>query len=241
MLRALKRALPLALGAAGLVALAWVVTVWLWRDPVTSAFTLWAQRGLAERYEALVAETPAVERRELERFAARFRAERRPGDPIGRLVVPQLDLDVILLEGTDPATLRKGPGRDRRSALPGEGKLVYVAGHRTTYLAPFAEIQRLRPGDPIEVRMPYGVFWYEVTGHRIVAATDLGVLHSPARETLRLQACHPRVFASERYVVSARLVETAGSETRAVGLRHTFEGLFVQETPATDANLHPAG
>lgn len=216
MLRALKRAFPFALGAVGLVGLAWVLTVWLWRDPVTSAYTLWVQRGVAERYEALVAQIPRVGRAELPRFAARYRVERHPGDPIGRLVVPRLDLDVILLEGTDPATLRKGPGRDHRSAMPGEGKLVYIAGHRTTYLAPFAEIDRLRPGDPIELRMPYAVLVYEVSGHRIVSPSDLGVLRSPPRETLRLQACHPRFFASERYVVSARLVGIHGAEAGAV-------------------------
>jgi sortase A len=215
--RVLKRAFPFALGAAGLVALAWVLTVWIWRDPLTSAYTLWKQRGLAERYEALVAGTPTIDRRELPRYAARFRAASRLGDPIARLLIPRLDLDVILLEGTDPATLRQGPGRDTRSSMPGEGKLVYLAGHRTTYLAPFSEIQRLRTGDPIEVRTPYGGFQYEVTGHRVVDATDLSVLRSPAHEALRLQACHPRFFASDRYVVSARLVAIDGSKAWAAG------------------------
>jgi sortase A len=201
-----KRAPALALAAAGLVALLWVLVVWIWRDPFTSAYTLWKQRGLNERYQALVADAPPVGRKDLPRFAARFRATSRPGDPIAKLRVPRLDLDVLVLEGTEPATLRAGPGRDPRSWMPGEGKLVYLAGHRTTYLAPFAEIQRLRPGDPIELRLPYGLFRYEVTGHRIVAPDDLSVLRPSKHETLRLQACHPRFFASERYVVSARLV-----------------------------------
>ena len=216
MLRALRRAFPLALGALGLIGLAWILTVWVWRDPLTSAYTFWVQRGLAERYEALVAETPPVPRAELARFAAGYRAEARAGDLIGRLVVPRLELDIVFLEGTDEATLRKGPGRDHRSTMPGEGKLVYIAGHRTTYLAPFAEIQRLRPGDPIELQMPYGIFSYEVAGHRIVDPADLVVLRSPPRETLRLQACHPRFFASERYVVSARLVGIHGAEAGTV-------------------------
>jgi sortase A len=206
MTRVTKRARALALAAAGLVALVWVLVVWIWRDPFTSAYTLWKQRGLNDRYEALVAEAPPVGRKDVPRTAARFRATSRPGDPIAKLRVPRLDLELVVLEGTDPATLRAGPGRDPRSWMPGEGKLVYLAGHRTTYLAPFAEIQRLRPGDPIELRLPYGLFRYEVTGHRIVAPDDLSVLRAPKRETLRLQACHPRFFASERYVVTARLV-----------------------------------
>ena len=114
---------------------------------------------------------------------------------------------MILVEGTDEASLRKGPGRDERSFLPGEGKLVYVAGHRTTYLAPLAEIDQLRAGDRVELEMPYGLYVYEVTGHRIVADDDLSVLRSPGRELLRLQACHPRFMASQRYVVSARLID----------------------------------
>lgn len=213
-----------------------MLTVWIWSDPFTSAYTLWVQRGLAERYEALVAETPAIHRKEVPRFAARFRADSRPGDPIGRLLIPRLDLDVILLEGTDETTLRKGPGRDHRSAMPGEGKLVYLAGHRTTYLAPFAEIQRLRPGDRVEVRMPYGVFLYEVTGHRVVDATDLSVLRSPARETLRLQACPPRFLASERYVVSARFVGIDGSDAVAAGERS-----LVQTMVSTAASRNSNG
>ncbi len=213
----LKRAAPALLGLAGLLALAWVLTVWLWRDPLTSAYTLWKQHALAERYEALVADAPDLDRQELTRFAARFRAESKPGDPIARLVIPRLDLEMIVLEAADEETLRSGPGRDERSAMPGEGELVYLAGHRTTYLAPFSEIERLRRGDPIEVRMPYGDFVYRVTGHRIVDGKDLSVLRSPGREVLRLQACHPRFFASERYVVTARLVEigrrsTAGTD-----------------------------
>ena len=131
-------------------------------------------------------------------------------------MIPRLDLDIILLEGTDPETLRGGPVAYEPSAMPGEGELVYLAGHRTSYLAPFSQIQSLRPGDPIEVRMPYGEFVYRVTGHRIVDDKDLSVLRSSGRELLRLQACHPRFFASHRYIVSARLVAIDGSEARAI-------------------------
>lgn len=212
----LRRALTVLLGGAGLLALAWVLTVWLWRDPLTSAYTLWKQQGLAERYEALLAEASPAEGSELSRVAARFRSQSRTGDPIARLVIPRLDLDIILLEGTDPETLREGPGRYETSAMPGEGALVYLAGHRTSYLAPFSQIQSLRSGDPIEVQMPYGEFVYRVTGHRIVDDNDLSVLRSPGHELLRLQACHPRFFASHRYIVWARLVSIDGSEARAI-------------------------
>lgn len=86
-----------------------------------------------------------------------------------------------------------------------------MAGHRTTYSAPFARINLLRRGDPITIRMPYGRFRYVVTGHRIVGATDMTVLRSSDREQLILQSCHPRFFATHRYLVYAR---PAGADGR---------------------------
>jgi sortase A len=192
---------------AGAGALVWTLVVWQWRDPLTSIYTELAQRRLADRYEALLASAPAVEDGDLAAAGRTFRAHAQRGDPIGRLTIERLDLDVLVVEGTDDATLRKGPGRDRRSFMPGEGKLVYLAGHRTTFLAPFADIDRLRPGDRMSLETPYGRFVYAVTGHRVVEKTDLSVLRPTSRETLRLQACHPRFFASRRWVVSARLVQ----------------------------------
>jgi sortase A len=199
--------------AGGLAALTWTLLVWQWRDPFTSLYTAFEQRRLAERYDALAASgwPTAADSRALAAAAARYRKESRVGDPIGRLTIGRLGLDMVVVNGTDPGTLKKGPGRDLRSFMPGEGKLVYIAGHRTTYLAPFAHIERLRPGDRIELEVPYGTFFYEVSRHRVVDKTDLSVLESPRREVLRLQACHPRFFASHRYVVFARAVgvETA--------------------------------
>jgi sortase A len=113
---------------------------------------------------------------------------------------------MVLVNGTDHETLKKGPGRDPRAFMPGEGQLVYVAGHRTKYLAPFSHIDRLRKGDWVTLAMPYATVVYRITGHRIVPATDLGVLRSTGREGLELQACHPRFFATHRYVAYARPV-----------------------------------
>ncbi len=107
---------------------------------------------------------------------------------------------------TDHDTLKKGPGRDLRTFMPGENRLVYIAGHRTTYLAPFSHIDSLRGGDRVTIEVPYGTFIYTVTRHRIVASTDLSVLRSPRHELIELQACHPRFFASHRYIAYARLI-----------------------------------
>jgi sortase A len=114
---------------------------------------------------------------------------------------------MVVVDGTDHDSLMKGPGRDRRTYMPGEGQLIYIAGHRTTYLAPFAHIERMKAGDPISLELPYGTFHYRVFRHRIVEANDLAVLRSHGREIVELQACHPRFFASHRYIVYARLMQ----------------------------------
>src|SRR5437667_7189751 len=117
-----------------------------------------------------------------------------------------MHLDMVVVDGTDHDTLKKGPGRDRRTFMPGEDRLVYIAGHRTTYLAPFSHIDAIERGDYIRLEMPYATFVYRATEHRVVVATDLSVLRSPKHELLELQACHPRFFASHRYIAYADLV-----------------------------------
>jgi sortase A len=113
---------------------------------------------------------------------------------------------MVLVDGTDHDSLKRGPGRDLRTYMPGQNRLVYIAGHRTTYLAPFADINDIRAGDYITITVPYGTFTYRAFRHEIVPATDLAMLRSPTHELLRLQACHPRFFATHRYIVDARLV-----------------------------------
>ncbi len=149
-----------------------------------------------------------AERRLVRREARRYRATLREGDPLGRLRIPRLGLDIITVNGTEDSSLRKGPGRydGAHSYVPGEGQLVYVAGHRTTYLAPFSHIDRLRAGDRVFLELPYATFEYAIYKHVIVPADDLAALRSWGREVIALQACHPRFFATHRYIAYARLV-----------------------------------
>jgi sortase A len=204
-----------ALMLCGVLTLAWVVVVWQWNDPFTSLYTRWEQRKLTNEYEAVAAQVarqpPLIERgaskvgvlRATRAAAARFRAGSAEGAPIGRIEVPKLGLKMILVNGTGSSSLRKGPARDRRTFMPGQGELVYIAGHRTTYLAPFADIDTLARGDVVRLRMPYATVDYAVTRHRIVDDQDLSVLRSRGREEVALQACHPRFFATQRYIVWA--------------------------------------
>ena len=137
------------------------------------------------------------------------------------MLVPGLGLKAIVVNGTSHDDLTKGPGRELHTYMPGEGELVYVAGHRTTYLAPFAHIDSLQPGDRVMFELPYATFEYEVTGHRIVTADDLAVLRSHHQEVLALQACHPRFFASHRYIAYAKLVRVTPRDGRPYTLVST--------------------
>jgi sortase A len=213
-MRRLARTLGTILIVAGVLALAWVVVVWRWQDPATALYTHWKQHQLAQSIDRQFAgyrpvrldrSDPAAERRVIAADAGRFRRDAKRGQAIGRIVIDRLGLRMVVVNGADHESLKRGPGRDLRSAMPGQNRLVYIAGHRTTYLAPFAHIDAIRRGDLIRIEMPYATFVYQAVRHRVVAATDLSVLRSPKHELLELQACHPRFFATHRYIVYARL------------------------------------
>jgi sortase A len=210
-MRRFLRAIGTLMIAGGLATLAWAVVVWRWEDPVTSLYTAYEQRslssGLDERFD-LYKRTPravSLDPDELAADARRYRGETKVGDAFGRIEVPRLGLRMVLVYGTESEPLKRGPGLDPRTFFPGQGRLVYVAGHRTTYGAPFSKIDKLRNGDVVRVEVPYGTFVYRVTGSRIVEADDLSVLRSKDFEQIALQACHPRFFASHRWITYGRL------------------------------------
>jgi sortase A len=216
--RALLRFLGWLMLVVGVLLIAWGFVVWKWGDPVTGLYTKWEQRKLADEYEQIVERyvppkavaapakptvSPAELRRRMHTAAVAFHKSSEDGQAIGRIKVKRLGLNMVLLNGTDASTLKRGPGRDERTFMPGEGELVYIAGHRTTYGAPFAHIDRMRAGDDVEIDMPYGRFTYRVTRWVIVPADDLARLKTEGREEIALQACHPRFSASQRYIVYA--------------------------------------
>ena len=210
------RLLSRVLIGLGVLVLAWGVLVWQWQDPFTALYTTWQQHKLAhqlnDEFAALQPSTSlrglatAAQRAAIAAEAARFRRDTHEGEAIGRIVIGRIGLNMVVVDGTDESSLEKGPGRDLSSYMPGQNRLVYIAGHRTTFLAPFSHINDIRVGDTIRLEMPYATFVYRMTSHRIVLATDLSVLRSPDHEELELQACHPRFFATHRYIVYAKLV-----------------------------------
>ena len=213
-MRRFARILGTLMIVAGVGALAWALTVWQWQDPFTAVLNELDQRELAHDFDRRVEEGRAVLvdtsteqlRESLPRAAAVWRTSSKRGDAVARLRIPALGVSEIVVNGTDHYSLKRGPGRYLGSAMPGEGKLVYIAGHRTTYGAPFSRIDRLGKGDRVFLELPYARIEYAVTGSRIVAATQTSVLKSKGYEQLVLQACHPRFFASHRYLVYAKPV-----------------------------------
>jgi sortase A len=208
------RALGTLLLVAGALTLAWVVVVWRWQDPFTALYTHFKQAQLTHTYDkraaafhprAFKGHDLASERASMNADAHAYARTLHTGDPVGRITIGRIGLKMMVVQGTDHETLKSGPGHYIASGLPGEGKLIYIAGHRTTYLAPFSYINNIRNGDYIKLQVPYGTFVYRVFRHYVVVDNDLAVLQNHGKEILRLQACHPRFFATHRYIVDAKL------------------------------------
>jgi sortase A len=205
---------------AGALVLADGVTTLVWQEPITAVYARVQQERLEDRLEALErAPLPPEDRRALAQlpdpgrrlaFAARSLGRRiEAGDPVGRLRVPAIGLDTVVVEGTGGDELRAGPGHYPDTALPGQRGTVAIAGHRTTYGAPFRHVDELGRGDRIELATPYGDFAYRVERTRIVPPTAVDVVDRVAYDRLVLTACHPLYSASERIVVFARLSRSA--------------------------------
>jgi sortase A len=218
--RALLRFVGAVLATTGALLLAEVAATLLWQEPISALVAargqnkLESQLATVSRRFARAADSPAAGRRR-PRFepapAARaFAAMLRKGRAFGRIEMPTLERSFFVAEGTDTATLRKSPGHYPSTAMPGQGRTVAVAGHRTTYGAPFADLDELRRGERIMVTMPYGRFTYRVDERRIVELTEWRVTRSAGHERLVLTTCHPPFSAAKRLVVFARLSRSDG-------------------------------
>jgi sortase A len=130
-----------------------------------------------------------------------------PGKAVAIIVIPKIDLDMVVVEGTDTESLKKGPGHYTQTAYPWEDHgRVGIAGHRTTYLHPFWSLDELEEGDRITLQTEYGIYNYRVTRHLIIDPSAGWVLDPTQRPTLVLTTCNPRFSASQRLVVFAERV-----------------------------------
>ncbi|MGH2837213.1 MAG: class E sortase [Thermoleophilaceae bacterium] len=215
MARTLVRQLSTIMILAGLMLLADVGLTLAWQEPVSALYAEWRQDALADDLEELSdpdlgpAERAALERLPLDadRTAFLARALKRrteAGDPVGRLRIPEIDVNKVIVEGTDGGSLRKGPGHYPETPLPGIRGTVAIAGHRTTYGAPFRDLDKLEKLDEIVIEMPYGRFVYRVEKSQIVDPSATYVTRRVGYDRLVLTACHPKYSAAERIVIFAR-------------------------------------
>lgn len=217
-MRRLSHILSVMLITAGLVVLADVGLTLAYKEPISSIYGAIKQGEAASQLDDLEAGYPTladrravakVERpaRRISVLARRFARQVEEGAAIGRIVAPEMGgLDAVFVEGTDQASLEKGPGHYPETPMPGAPGTVGIAGHRTTYLAPFRHIDSLKPGDPITLEMPYATIRYRVEKSAIVDPSDVWVVRDVGHNQLVLSACHPLYSAAERYIVFARQV-----------------------------------
>ena len=138
------------------------------------------------------------------------------GEVAGRIVMPTIGVDWWFVEGVSVADLKKGPGHYPASPFPGQAGNAAIAGHRTTYGAPFGDVDQLQPGDEIQISTLQGEFTYLVRETIIVSPSDVQVLNddfwdfdrdgSPEPNVLTLTACHPKYSARQRIIIGAELV-----------------------------------
>jgi sortase A len=215
-LRRLIRDISSVLIISGLLLVVDAAVTLVWQEPVTAVIGLIQRSDVNTRYisfstapltpvqkHVLVA-IPSREQR-IAYLARREQHQVGAGDAIGRITIPRIGASYTVVQGTDTASLEKGPGHYPATAFPGLGQTVAIAGHRTTYLAPFRHIDALGPGDRITLQMPYALFTYVVQFHRIVPPTALWVIRNVGYERLVLSACNPLYSAAQRIIVFARL------------------------------------
>ena len=215
------RGLAYVLIALGALALIDAGVTLVWQEPITALYAKLRQDSLSGTLRAAERAAPTLlERRELaslpdERRRIAFLAselQRRAGDgsPVGRIVIPRIGANYVVVKGTDTSDLESGPGIYSETSFPGRrAATTAIAGHRTTYLAPFRHIDSLRQGSRILLNMPYAHFTYTVIGERVVAPTDVSAaVGEVGYSRLVLRACTPLFSAAKRLLVFARLTRT---------------------------------
>lgn len=214
------KALAWLLVVAGVLALADAGVTLLWQEPLSALYASIQQSRLGGELRRVERAPPSApqqralaalhaEHARIAYLAAQLQRHSSYGGAVGRIRIPRLGASFVVVKGTGSGELQKGPGVYPETPFPGIEGTTAIAGHRTTYLAPFRHIDALRAGDRILLRMPYGLFSYDVTRSRVVLPTDVGVIRPVGYPQLVLSACTPPFSASHRLIVFARLRSVA--------------------------------
>jgi len=210
------RALSTVLIVSGAMLIADAGLTLVWQEPISAVYAKLQQRQLAGQLNDLENLTDLqlralqrlrTENRRVAFLARLLRRQSEPGDAIGRIKIKRIGINFVVVEGTNPEDLRKGPGHYADTPFPGIRGTVAIAGHRTTYLAPFRKLDQMRRGDLITLEMPYARFTYRTELRQIVDPSAYAYVTARKRyDRLALTACHPLYSAAQRIVVFARLV-----------------------------------
>jgi sortase A len=216
-MRRALRALSTVLIIAGVLLIADAGITLAWQEPISAIYARITQNRLGDDLRARERAQPSqlelralaqlrTERRRIAFLARALRRDVKRGDALGRLRIRKIGSSFVVVQGTDGASLQKGPGHYPDTSMPGLPGTVAIAGHRTTYLAPFRHVNDLHKGDRIEFEMPYARFTYVVEKTRIVPPSEYSVVKPVGYNRLVLTACHPLYSAAQRIVVFARQV-----------------------------------
>lgn len=177
------------------------------------AYQLWgtgiaearSQGDLKDDFKALQKAAPAV----VDPSRTEFAPSVPTGEAVAIIKIPRIGVEKAVVQGVSVADLKKGPGHYPTTPMPGQAGNAAIAGHRTTYGAPFYNLDELQIGDPILVTTVQGSFRYEVIDTKIVRPSQVEVLKNSDENLLTLTTCHPRFSAAQRMVITGKLVGNA--------------------------------
>lgn len=214
------RALSVVLIVVGALALIDAGVTLVWEEPISALYAKLRQDHLSGALAKVeqTAPTPIEERtlvnlsdvrRRIAFLAGGLQGHAKDGDPVGRIRIPRIGASFVVVKGTGTSDLASGPGIYPETVFPGMAGTTAIAGHRTTYLAPFRHVDLLRRGSRIVLSMPYAHFTYSVVAKRVVAPTDVqAAVGNVGYTRLVLSACTPLFSAAKRLLIYARLVRT---------------------------------
>jgi sortase A len=245
------RVLAVLLILGGAVALIDAGVTLVWQEPFSALYAKLRQdhlngalakvdraRPSASEQRALV--DLADVRRRVAFLAGSLEGRAKNGSAVGRIEIPRIGADFVVVKGTGTSELQSGPGVYPETVFPGMAGTTAIAGHRTTYLAPFRHIDELRKGSTITLLMPYARFTYDVIEKRVVAPSDVAAAVDNVGYTrLVLSACTPLFSAAKRLLVYARLTRVrplgaarVPSADRPAGADETLSGGALEEPAA---------
>jgi sortase A len=250
------RALAVLLIVAGALALIDAGITLVWEEPFSALYARLRQDHLSGALARVERAAPtageertlvdlADVRRRVAFLAGGWEGRAKEGSAVGRIKIPRIGADFVIVKGTSTSDLAGGPGIYGETVFPGMAGTTAIAGHRTTYLAPFRHIDQLHRGSRILVNMPYAHFTYTVIGKRVVAPTNVGAaVGNVGYSRLVLSACTPLYSAAKRLLVYARLTRTlpvgAGRAPAAQGPSGAREALVGDQLEEPESAGHAA-